>query len=61
MKYVVASSHVETLADGTILEPSQVVELSDELAKDQFNARLIEDGVLTAVQESKQGKKKEDA
>jgi hypothetical protein len=55
--YVNTSRRAEDLADGRTIAPGEVVENLD--ADDQFNARLIGDGVLVPVDEKRASTKTE--
>lgn len=49
MEYRNVSDHPEELAGGRTLEPGEFVDLSDEEAKDPYNAALISDGTLVST------------
>jgi plastocyanin len=51
------SSHVEDLSDGRTVAPGDSVTLTTEESKDPHNARLIDEGVFIAVEETSDSKK----
>lgn len=48
--------HAEDLADGRVLAPGEEASLSAEQARDEHNARLIEEGKLSKVARAKSDK-----
>jgi hypothetical protein len=54
MEYKMVGDHPEDLADGRVLGPGEVTELSDEDLEDPHNQRLIEEGVLIPVEETEE-------
>lgn len=52
MKYV--GRTIADLADGRTLEPGQEIDMTEETLADPHNQRLVDDGLLIAVQTKKE-------
>lgn len=52
MQYKLGGLHPQDLASGRMLEPGEVVDLTDEEVQDPHNALLIEQEILFSIEEA---------
>jgi hypothetical protein len=56
--YKMVGDHPEDLADGRVLGPGEVAELSEEDLEDPHNQRLVDEGLLIEADEGEEPKPK---